>query len=116
VDQPDWHPFFLDLLERQFPIESINKPLSLKTPSDFAAHLFVHVNHLNRVMKEVTGKSTSFHISERVYNESKKLLYNTDWTINEIAASLGFEYQNHFNVFFKKVAGKTPSEVRGKAI
>src|SRR5678815_2753364 len=38
---------FLELLERQFPIESTERPLELKTAQDFAKNLFVHVNYLN---------------------------------------------------------------------
>src|SRR4249919_2387865 len=38
---------FLELLERQFPIESTERPLGIKTAQDFAKNLFVHVNYLN---------------------------------------------------------------------
>src|SRR5438270_5376701 len=48
---------FLELLERQFPIERSDHPLQLKTAQDYANHLNVHVNYLNRAVKEVTGKS-----------------------------------------------------------
>lgn len=49
---------FLELLERQFPIECTDRPLQLKTAQDYANGLAVHVNHLNRPLKEITGKST----------------------------------------------------------
>src|SRR5690349_18545976 len=38
---------FLELLERQFPIESPQQPLALKTAQDYANHLSIHVNYLN---------------------------------------------------------------------
>src|SRR5215216_3809329 len=47
---------FFELLERQFPVESSDNPLRLKTAQDYASHLNVHVNYLNRAVKEVTGK------------------------------------------------------------
>src|ERR1700733_5239775 len=50
---------FMDLLERQFPIERSAEPLRLRTAQDFAAGLAVHVNYLNRSVKNVTGKQTS---------------------------------------------------------
>lgn len=103
---------FLELLERQFPIESPQKPLKLKTANDFAQNLAVHVNHLNRAVKETTGKSTSVHISERMITEAKTLLKHTDWNISEIAYSLGFEYVTYFNNYFKKHTDKTPSHFR----
>src|SRR3954468_16040918 len=52
---------FLELLERQFPIESADRPLQLKTPQDYAKQLNVHINYLNKAVKEVTGKPTSAH-------------------------------------------------------
>jgi AraC family transcriptional regulator, transcriptional activator of pobA len=103
---------FMDLLERQFPIETPEKPLQLKTPQDFANTLSVHVNHLNRSIKSVTGKPTTVHISERIVGEAKALLKFTDWNVSEIAYSLGFEYPSHFNALFKKITGITPKEQR----
>jgi hypothetical protein len=47
---------FIELLERQFPIENISQLLQLKTPADFAGILGVHVNHLNRVLKKLQEK------------------------------------------------------------
>src|SRR5919112_993559 len=81
---------FLELLERQFPIESTDNPLRLKTAQDYAAALHVHVNYLNRAVKEVTGKSTTTHITERIAGEAKALLQHTGWNIADIAYALGF--------------------------
>lgn len=103
---------FLELLERQFPIESSQKSLQLKSAQDYADHLAVHVNYLNRAVKEVTGKTTSYHISERIVTEAKALLQHTNWNISEIAFALGFEYPTYFNNFFKKATGITPKAVR----
>jgi AraC-like DNA-binding protein len=103
---------FLELLERQFPIESADSPLSLRTPQDYADNLSVHVNYLNRAVKEVTGKPTSAHITERIISEARALLQHTDWNISEIAFSLGFDYPTYFNNYFKKQTGNTPSAIR----
>lgn len=103
---------FLELLERQFPIESPNKPLTLRTAQDYALRLSVHVNHLNRAVKEVTGRPTTAHIAERVIGEAKALLQHTDWSIAEIAYGLGYDYPTYFNNFFKKMTGATPKSFR----
>lgn len=103
---------FLELLERQFPIETTEKPLNLRTAQDYANNLSVHVNYLNRAVKEVTGKSTTSHITDRIVSEAKALLQHTDWNISEIAYSLGFDYPTYFNNFFKKHTGFTPKSVR----
>jgi len=103
---------FMDLLERQFPIESAGEPLRLRTAQDFAAGLSVHTNYLNRSVKEVTGKPTSVHIAERIAAEAKALLQHTDWNIADIAYKLGFEYPTYFNNYFKRVTGATPNSFR----
>lgn len=103
---------FLELLERQFPIESPNTPLKLRTAKDFAQGLSVHVNHLNHAVKEITGKPTTTHISERIINEAKALLKHTDWSISEIGYALGFEYPTYFNNFFKRITDTTPTAFR----
>jgi len=103
---------FLELLERQFPIESPDKPLQLKTAQDYAKNLSVHTNYLNRLVKEVTGKPTTAHIAERIISEAKALLQHTDWTIADVAYSLGFEYPSYFNNYFKRMTGTNPSALR----
>jgi len=103
---------FMDLLERQFPIERTAEPLRLRTAQDFAMGLSVHVNYLNRSVKEVTGKTTSVHIAERITAEAKALLQHTDWGVADIAYALGFEYPTYFNNYFKRVTGTTPKSLR----
>ena len=103
---------FLELLERQFPIENTGRPLELRTAQDFAKHLSVHVNYLNSAVKEITGKPTTAHIADRVIAEAKALLQHTDWNISEIAFALGFEYPTYFNNFFKKKTGHIPKSMR----
>lgn len=103
---------FLELLERQFPVESKDHLLRLRTAQDYANNLAVHVNYLNRSVKRVTGKSTTSHISERIISEAKAILKHTDWNISEIAYALGYEYPTYFNNFFKKHTGTSPSSLR----
>lgn len=103
---------FLELLERQFPIDSPEQPLQLKTAQDYAERLSVHVNHLNRSVKEVTGKPTTTHISERIIGEARALLQHTDWSVADIAYGLGFEYPTYFNNYFKRITGTVPKSLR----
>ncbi|MDJ1506004.1 helix-turn-helix domain-containing protein [Xanthocytophaga agilis] len=103
---------FLELLERQFPIDSPGQVLKLRNASDYAVNLSVHVNHLNYAVREITGKPTTVHITNRIVNEAKALLLHTDWSISEIAYSLGFQYPTYFNNFFKKKTGATPLSLR----
>jgi AraC family transcriptional regulator, transcriptional activator of pobA len=103
---------FIELQERQFPVESIQKKISLKAPRDYADRLAVHVNHLNKVLKEKTGKTTTEVIGLRILQEAKILLRQTDWNISEIAFCLGFEEVAHFSNFFRKHTSLTPVTFR----
>lgn len=107
---------FLELLERQFPIETPSSPLQMKTAQDYSKTLNIHVNYLNRAVKEITGKSTTTLITERIITEAKALLQHTDWNISEIASALGFEYTTYFNNFFKKQTGTNPRSLRESEI
>jgi AraC family transcriptional regulator, transcriptional activator of pobA len=103
---------FIELLERQFPIESEVQVLQLKTPTDFAKALGVHINHLNKVLKETTGRSTTEIISGRIAEEAKILLKQTQWSVSEIAFALGFDEVAHFSNFFKKHTTVSPLKYR----
>jgi AraC family transcriptional regulator, transcriptional activator of pobA len=103
---------FIELLERQFPIESPRQKLNLRTAKDYADRLAIHVNHLNKVLKENTGKTTTDLISGRIAQEAKILLKQTDWNVSEIAYSLGFEEVAHFSNFFKKQTALSPLAFR----
>ncbi|QDW20310.1 AraC family transcriptional regulator [Flavobacterium sp. KBS0721] len=103
---------FLELLERQFPIESISQQINFRSPSEFANQLNVHVNHLNKALKETTGKTTSQIVSERIVQEAMILLKQTNWNINEIAWCLGFDELSHFINFFKKNVQVSPKTYR----
>jgi AraC-like DNA-binding protein len=103
---------FLELLERQFPIDESHPAVKLRAASDFAHQLNVHVNHLNRSVKETTQKTTTQIIAERILQESKILLKYSNWNVAEIAYALGFTEVTHFNNFFKKHTKFTPSKFR----
>jgi AraC family transcriptional regulator, transcriptional activator of pobA len=104
--------FFIELLERQFPIESNGQVIALKTPVDFAKVLGVHINHLNKVLKETTGRNTTEIINGRIAVEAKILLKQTSWNVSEIAFTLGFDEVAHFSNFFKKHTSLSPLKYR----
>lgn len=103
---------FLELLERQFPIDENHKETALRSAADFAGQLNVHVNHLNRAVKEITGKTTSKIIGERILQEAKILLKHSPWSVAEVAYALGFTEPTHFNNFFKKHVELSPLRFR----
>ncbi len=103
---------FFELLERQFPIDENHQQVKLRSAADFADQLNIHVNHLNRAVKETTQKTTSQVIAERILRESKILLKHGSWNVSEIAFALGFTEATHFNNFFKKHVQLSPMKFR----
>lgn len=103
---------FQELLERQFPIENPAQRFTMRSAGDYANSLAIHVNHLNRAVKNTTGKTTTALIAERIIAEAKALLKHTNWNIAEISNSLGFEEAAHFNNFFKRITLQTPTSFR----
>jgi AraC family transcriptional activator of pobA len=103
---------FIELLERQYPLDEAQQKVTLRSASDFAQQLNVHVNHLNRALKEITDKTTTQIIAERNLQEAKILLKQSTWAVSEIAYALGFVEVAHFNAFFKKQTGMTPLQFR----
>jgi AraC-like DNA-binding protein len=105
------HEFFR-LLEAE--TAGINKetPIRIRTAKEFAADLAVHPNHLNALLKKHTGQNVSTHIKNRLLDETKVLLLQTDWSLQEIGYSIGYAEQPNFNSFFKKNTGITPAEFR----
>jgi AraC-like DNA-binding protein len=103
---------FLELLERQFPIDDSHQKINLRSASDYAKQLNIHVNHLNRAVKEITEKTTSQIIAERILQESKILLKHSPWNVSEISYALGFTEVTHFNNFFKKHVQTSPLKFR----
>ncbi|MDY0986678.1 helix-turn-helix transcriptional regulator [Flavobacterium sp. CFBP9031] len=103
---------FLELLERQFTDEYKEGIMQLRSASDFAEHLSIHVNHLNKALRETIGKRTSAVVHERIILEAKILLKHGSKDVSEIAFFLGFKENTHFNNFFKKHTGLSPKQFR----
>jgi len=80
------------------------------------AKLF-HYNetYLGRLFRKETGMSINDYINSRRMEIAKKLLTETDRTVINISASVGFNNVTYFNRIFKKSEGITPSGYRKKA-
>ena len=80
--------------------------------AEYAQALNITPNHLNKIVKGATGKSTSTWIEEAVMQRAKVLLATTDLPLSEIAARTGIMDQSYFARKFKKHEGVSPSEYR----
>lgn len=80
--------------------------------SDYADKLSVTADYLNKTVKGITGKSAKEHIQSKILIEAKRNLQFSVLSSKELSYQLGFDESAHFNNFFKKMTGITPSEFR----
>ncbi len=80
--------------------------------SDYAGMLHISPNHLNKVVRQVTGKSPIKWIDETLILQAKVLLYQTTRSINDVASELGLFDASYFSRLFKKHTGMQPLEFR----
>ncbi len=70
--------------------------------------------HLIREFKKYVGYTPYEYLLICKFEESKKLLSNTNLNINEIATKLNFSSSSHFISFFTKRVGYSPLKFRQK--
>lgn len=80
--------------------------------AEYASLLAITPNHLNKVVKQTTGKSPTQWIDETLMLEAKVLLYQTDLTISAVAMEIGVLDSSYFSRLFKKYEGTTPLQFR----
>lgn len=95
-----------------YPNATLETFANLHSPSHYARQLNIHPNHLNAVVKNITGHTALNHIHNHILSLAKAELVQTHASIKEIAYSLHFESPNNFSAFFKKNAGMTPGAYR----
>ncbi|WP_412984612.1 helix-turn-helix domain-containing protein [Pontimicrobium sp. IMCC45349] len=102
---------FQTLIETSFYTNNLTNRKA-HSPSFYAELLAVHPNHLNAIVKQITGHTAKKHIQNHLLRLAKSRLLQTEMSIKEIAYSLHFDAPNNFNSFFKKQTGQTPNLFR----
>lgn len=80
--------------------------------TEYANELNISPDHLNRVVKSLTGKTAKEHIQSRIITAAKRLIHFTDLSSKEIGYELGFSEPGNFSAFFKKCTGFSPSKFK----
>ena len=99
-----------------YPDSKLETFANLHSVSYYAQKLSVHPNHLNAVVKGITGVTALSLVHNHLIVLSKSYLSQTDWSVKEIAYAIHFESPNNFSAFFKKNTGLTPMEYRNKVV
>lgn len=78
----------------------------------FADKICLSPNYFGDLIKQATGKTARDYINFKMIDFAKNSLLNPELTTKQIAGMLGFSHPQHFNRFFKKLAGYTPNAYR----
>lgn len=109
----------LDKFEEQLNLYFQSEALTLQgIPSVkyFAERCFLSANYFGDLVKKETGYTPQEHIQFKLIELAKDELLNTNKSISEISDRLGFQYIQHFNRYFKRSVGMSPSQYRKEAV
>jgi AraC family transcriptional regulator len=82
------------------------------TLSDLSLEFNIEQRDLSRLVKQAKGHSLHRWIANHRFAEARRLLTDTDWTIERIAQHCGFNSTSAFSAAFKSAAGVAPREFR----
>jgi AraC-like DNA-binding protein len=94
---------------RKFIEEHSGEELSLRK---VAKAVNIHPNYLSERFKQVTGMNFVEYVAHVRFQKACELLEHGDLQISDIAFAAGFQSLSQFNRVFKRLAGKSPTQVR----
>ncbi|KRD12130.1 transcriptional regulator [Flavobacterium sp. Root901] len=92
--------------------DSKGRQIGLPTVKYIADKLCLSPGYLSDLLKKETGLNTQDHIHYYLIEEAKTIISTTDFSVSQVAYTLGFEYPQYFSRLFKLKTGRTPSEFR----
>ena len=84
------------------------------TPEDIAESINMSYSNLRKSFKRYTGITIHQYILQQKISNIKKLLDNTEMSVQDIAMKLNFGSANYFSCFFKSKTGISPLSYRKK--
>ena len=97
----------------EFMHDNCGREISL---AEIAASVFVSEFHFARLFKKLTGTSPHAYLASIRIQKAQKLLAETDLTLSEIGARVGYNSQSHFTKIFREATGLTPRNYRESVI
>lgn len=83
--------------------------------SDLSKVLYLCPKQISRIIRKKYGCSLSELVKKHRISLAQNLLRETDRSVNEIAAEVGYETPNYFYVQFRQVCNETPAQYRARA-
>ena len=95
---------FLDLLNAS--------PYKRRPVASYANELYISPKHLTAIIKKCSGKTANQWIKERLLEEIRFYLKQTDLSIKQVSDKLDFPNPSFFGKYVKDNLGMTPGEFR----
>jgi AraC-like DNA-binding protein/mannose-6-phosphate isomerase-like protein (cupin superfamily) len=89
--------------------QKLKKEITLE---ELAAMEFLGVSRYRELFKETTGMSPGVYITEQRMNKARRFLSQSDLSIAEVSARVGYSDRLYFQRVFRKYVGVTPGEYR----
>ena len=83
--------------------------------SKLAEQVYLNEQYLARLFKKSVGLSILEYVTQERLKLARELLLGTDYPINRVADSVGYDNYSYFTRLFKRETGMTPQEYRQHA-
>lgn len=114
----------LKTILRQAEVKKIEKAISLieseignlPTIEVIAAEVGLNPKKLQKGFRDIIGSSVNSYIQKRRLEMAKTLMLNTELSLSEISATIGYRNKSYLSKVFKIEYGMSPSEFRSKNV
>ncbi len=111
ADQTYQHPDEVIALAQTWLQQNLQKPLLL---SQLAADAGLSERQFDRRFRAVTGTTPTQYLQKLRCDNARDLLQNSNLSVADIAAAVGYNDGGYFTRIFRRLAGQTPVEYRKK--
>lgn len=87
-------------------------PYKRRSVASYANELYISPKHLTAIIKKCSGKTANQWIKERLLEEIRFYLKQTDFSIKQVSDKLDFPNPSFFGKYVKEHLGMTPGEFR----
>ena len=98
---------------KKYLMKNFEKQVNLEEVSQ---HFYLSPAYLSSYFKKETGTTMTDYVVMLRIQKAKKLLCETNKTVDEVAKEVGYSNHNYFSVVFKKTTGYSPMQYRRKSV